>query len=172
MTEFEDRTLAAIRRIVHAVDRHSKTVEKATGMTLPQLVVLAAVRAQGEVTSARLSAAVSLSPATVTMILDNLETRGLVERYRNQEDRRVVHSRLTKKGSGVLAKAPGYLHERFVDGFAILSPERQETILRALEDVAELMGAPATVAPATQLLLEAGLAQGSETSISAVGEAR
>jgi DNA-binding MarR family transcriptional regulator len=158
MTEFEDRTLAAIRRIVHAVDRHSKTVEKASGLTLPQIVVLAAVRAQGEVTSARLSAAVSLSPATVTMILDNLEARALVERYRNLEDRRVVHSRLTRKGSDVLAKAPGYLHERFVAGFTQLAPARQETILRALEDVAELMGAPQTVASAAPMPLEAGLA--------------
>jgi len=158
MTESETRALAAIRRIVHAVDRHSKTVEKASGLTLPQLVVLAAVRAQGEVTSARLSAAVSLSPATVTMVLDNLEARGLVERYRNQEDRRVVHSRLTARGSEVLAQAPRYLHERFVEGFARLAPARQETILRALEDVAELMGAPATVAPAAPMPLEAGLA--------------
>lgn len=156
MTEFEDRALAAIRRIVHAVDRHSKTMEKAAGLTLPQFVVLAAVRAQGEVTSARLSAAVSLSPATVTMILDNLETRGLVERYRSTEDRRIVHSRLTRKGSEVLAKAPAYLHERFVAGFAQLGPARQETILRALEDVADLMGAPeASPAPVP---LEAGLA--------------
>jgi DNA-binding MarR family transcriptional regulator len=151
MTESETRALAAIRRIVHAVDRHSKTVEKAAGLTLPQLVVLAAIRAQGEVTSTRLSAAVSLSPATVTLIRDNLAARGLVERYRNREDRRVVHARLT-------AKAPGYLHERFVERFARLAPARQETILRALEDVAELMGAPATVAPATAMPLEAGLA--------------
>jgi DNA-binding MarR family transcriptional regulator len=158
MTESETRALAAIRRIVHAVDRHSKTVEKAAGLTLPQLVVLAALRAQGEVTSTRLSAAVSLSPATVTLILDNLAARGLVERYRNREDRRVVHARLTAKAYDVLAKAPGYLHERFVERFARLAPARQETILRALEDVAELMGAPATVAPATAMPLEAGLA--------------
>lgn len=158
MTEFETRALAAIRRIVHAVDRHSKTVERASGLTLPQLVVLAAVRAQGEVTSARLSAAVSLSPATVTLVLDNLEARGLVERYRNQEDRRVVHSRLTARGSDVLAKAPGYLHERFVEGFVRLAPARQELILGALEEVAALMGAPATVAPAAPMPLEAGLA--------------
>jgi DNA-binding MarR family transcriptional regulator len=158
MRNAEDRALAAIRRIVHAVDRHSKTVEKAAGMTLPQLVVLAAIRAQGEVTSARLSAAVSLSPATVTVILDNLAARGLIERYRNLEDRRVVHSRLTPAGAEVLARAPRFLHERFVQRFAQLPAERQEAILRALEEVGELMGAPATVAPEARVPLEAGLA--------------
>lgn len=158
MTESENRVLVAIRRIVHAVDRHSKTVEKAAGLTLPQFVVLAAVRVQGEVTSARLSAAVSLSPATVTLILDNLEARGLIERYRNREDRRVVHSRLTPRGAEVLAKAPGFLHERFVQRFAQLPAARQEAMLRTLEEVAEMMGAPAALAPAAPLPLEAGLA--------------
>lgn len=127
-------------------------------MTLPQLVVLAAIRAQGEVTSARLSAAVSLSPATVTVILDNLAARGLIERYRSQEDRRIVHSRLTVAGAGVLSKAPSFLHERFLQRFAQLPPERQEAMLRALEDVAELMGAPAALAPGAPVPLEAGLA--------------
>lgn len=156
MTEAEHRVLAAIRRIVHAVDRHSKTIEKASGLTLPQLVVLAAVRAQGEVTSARLSAAVSLSPATVTVILDKLEARGLIERYRNLEDRRVVHSRLTPAAADVLARAPGFLHERFVRRFAQLPVSRQEAMLVALEEVAGLMGAP-EAAP-EPVPLEAGLA--------------
>lgn len=162
MTDAEAKVLAAIRRIVHAVDRHSKTVEKATGLTLPQLVVLAAIRAQGQVTSARLSAAVSLSPATVTMILDKLETRGLIERYRNLEDRRVVHSRLTSAGADVLARSPRFLHERFVQGFARLPAARQEAMLRALEEVAELMGAPE--APAASMPLEAGLAAETQSS--------
>jgi len=158
MKAAEDRVLAAVRRIVHAVDRHSKTVEKAAGLTLPQLVVLAAIRAQGEVTSARLSAAVSLSPATVTVILDNLAARGLIERYRNVEDRRVVHSRLTAAGADVLARAPRFLHERFLQRFAQLPAARQEEMLRALEEVAELMGAPAALAPEAPVPLEAGLA--------------
>ena len=156
MTNAEAKVLAAIRRIVHAVDRHSKTVEKATGLTLPQLVVLAAIRAQGQVTSARLSAAVSLSPATVTVILDKLEARGLIERYRNVEDRRIVHSRLTRTGADVLARSPRFLHERFVQGFARLPAARQEVMLRALEEVAELMGAPEV--PPAAVPLEAGLA--------------
>jgi DNA-binding MarR family transcriptional regulator len=121
-------------------------------------VVLSAIRALGEVTSARLSAAVSLSPATVTVILDKLEQRGLVERYRNVEDRRVVHSRLTAQGAAMLAQAPRFLHERFVLRFAQLPAERQEAMLRALEEVAELMGAPEVAAPAAPLPLEAGLA--------------
>jgi len=143
MDEAERRALTAIRRIVHAVDRNSKSVERAAGLTVPQFVVLAAVRAQGEVTSAKLSAAVSLSPATVTLILDNLAARGLVERYRNLDDRRIVHSRLTPQGADVLASAPRFMDQRFATRLAGLAPERREAILAALEEVAGLMDASA-----------------------------
>jgi DNA-binding MarR family transcriptional regulator len=118
MNPSETRVLAAIRRIVHAVDSHSKDLERALGITLPQLVVLRAIRMLGEVTTGKLSAAASLSPATVTTILDKLEARGLVVRYRNAEDRRVVHSKLTERGAQMLDGAPPFLHERFVSGFA------------------------------------------------------
>ena len=143
MNESETRVLSAIRRIVHAVDSHSKDLERALGITLPQLVVLRAIRMLGEVTTGRLSAAASLSPATVTTILDKLEARGLVERYRSAEDRRVVHSRLTLRGAQMLDGAPPFLHERFVSAFAQLEAKQQGSLVGALEQVADLMGAPA-----------------------------
>ncbi len=163
MTDLERRVLAAIRRIVQGVDRHSKQVERASGATLPQLVVLTAIRRLGEVTSGRISEAASLSQATVTTILDKLEARGLVERYRNAHDRRVVHSRLTAAGEHLLDAAPPFLHERFVSRFAILADARKAEIVAAIEDVAEMMGVPpaAESVLAPDLPLEAGSAEGS-----------
>jgi DNA-binding MarR family transcriptional regulator len=143
MNDTETRVLSAIRRIVHAVDSHSKELERALGITLPQLVVLRAIRTLGEVTTGKLSAAASLSPATVTTILDKLEARGLVVRYRNAEDRRVVHSKLTGRGAQMLDGAPPFLHERFVSAFAKVDLARQAALVAALEQVADMMGAPA-----------------------------
>jgi len=165
MTELERRVLAAIRRIVHGVDRHSKQVERASGVTVPQMVVLTAIRRLGEVTSGRVSEAASLSPATVTTILDKLEARGFVERYRNLQDRRVVHSRLTAAGIKLLDTAPPFLHERFVSRFATLADARKAVIVAAIEDVAEMMGAPPTVesALAPALPLEASPEDGAST---------
>ncbi len=150
MADSDARLFAAIRRIVHGVDRHSKYVERIAGITLPQLAMLRAIHALGKVTTGRLSAAVSLSPATVTTILDNLEEAGLVLRYRNTADRRVVHSQLTERGARILAAAPPFLDERFAARFAALGEARKAEILRALEEVAELLApldAPAAAEP-------------------------
>lgn len=133
--------LTALRRIIRATDLHSKQLAREVGLTTPQVVVLQAIRDLGEVTSGQLSRRVSLSQGTVTTILDRLENRGLVERYRSAADRRVVHSRLTRRGRAVLRRAPPLLHERFIEAFQRLSPVRQSRILATLDEVAAMMGA-------------------------------
>jgi len=133
--------LVLLRRIIRAIDLHSKKLSREVGLTTPQIVILQAIRDSGEVTTGRISAAVSLSQATVTTILDRLEERGLVERYRSEVDRRIVHLRLTPAGRSVLRRAPPLLHTEFRKNFAALSGRKQATILGALRDVAEMMGA-------------------------------
>lgn len=131
--------LIVLRRIIRSVDLQSRQVVRTVGLTIPQLIVLQAVRDLGEVTSTMLSAHASLSPATVTTILDKLELRGLVERYRSANDRRVVHTRLTAEGAGALSKAPPLLQESFVRRFDGLDAARQDALLAALADIANMM---------------------------------
>lgn len=133
--------LIALRRIIRATDLHSKQLEKQSGLTIPQIVVLQSVRDLGEVTTRELSRHVDLSQGTVTTILDRLEARGLIERYRSTVDRRIVHTRLTAQGRGQLRRAPPLLHERFMARFSARDSADQERILAALRDVAEMMGA-------------------------------
>ncbi|WP_453956582.1 MarR family winged helix-turn-helix transcriptional regulator [Amorphus suaedae] len=131
--------LIVLRRIIRSVDLQSRQVARTVGLTIPQLIVLQAVRDLGEVTSTTLSAHASLSPATVTTILDKLEGRGLVERYRSANDRRVVHTRLTGEGAAALAKAPPLLQESFVRRFDGLDATRQDALLAALGEIADMM---------------------------------
>lgn len=136
-----DEVLVALRRIIRATDLHSKQLSKTSGLTIPQVVVLQSIHDLGEVTTGQISKRVSLSQGTVTSILDRLEGRGLIERYRSLADRRVVHARLTKRGRAALRKAPPLLHQRFTEAFATLDRARQDRIIKALEQVAEMMGA-------------------------------
>ncbi len=139
--DIHEDVLVALRQIIHATDLHSKQVSRESGLTVPQIVILKSVRDLGEVTTNAISRQVSLSQATVTLILDRLEERGFVERYRSTRDRRIVHSRLTRQGRSALRKAPGLLHERFLKRFSELSDRRQSEIVKALQKVADMMGA-------------------------------
>lgn len=133
--------LIALRRIIRATDLHSKRLFKTSGLTIPQVVVLQSIRDLGEVTTGQISTRVSLSQGTVTTILDRLESRGLIERYRSVADRRVVHARLTRQGHATLRKAPPLLHEQFANAFAALSVAKQERIIQTLQEIAGMMGA-------------------------------
>ncbi len=136
-----DRVLISIRQIIRAVDIQSKRLVRQTGLSSPQLIVLRAIDELGEVTTRVLSRHVSLSQPTVTTILDRLEANGLVERYRSQKDRRVVHSKLTREGSKTLRTAPPLLQEAFTDAFDALPEKRRTDIVSAVNDLAQMMRA-------------------------------
>lgn len=50
---------------------------------------------EGPKTAGAIAKAISLTPAAVTALIDRLETRGFVERRRDEKDRRQVHVVLT-----------------------------------------------------------------------------
>jgi len=140
-SDLSHEVLVSLRRIIRAIDLQSKHITKLSGLTTPQVLVMASIQTLGEVTTGRLSEEVSLSQATVTTILDRLEQRGMIERYRSDRDRRVVHARLLAAGREALEKAPPPLHRRFLSRFAQLDRAHQKTIVATLEEVAAMLGA-------------------------------
>jgi DNA-binding MarR family transcriptional regulator len=133
------KVFKAIRRIAHAIDVRSRAIVRAVGLTIPQLVILQAIREAGEVTTSALAAHADLSPATVVGILDKLEEKALVERYRSTVDRRVVHARLTAEGAARLDQAPPLLQDRFLAAFESLPAAERERITATLAAVAAMM---------------------------------
>lgn len=142
--------LSDIRLIIRASDMQSKRLQRATGFTTAQALIVRAISDLGEVTTRTLSQAVSLSQATVTTVLDRLERHGYIKRYRSVKDRRVVHAKLTRKGEIASETMPPLLDEQFLERFSGLPEKRQEEISCALSDVAHMMNADATdAAPAS-----------------------
>ncbi|MEZ5934167.1 MAG: MarR family transcriptional regulator [Alphaproteobacteria bacterium] len=130
--------LKAMRRMARALDVQSSAINREVGLTLPQLMVLECVHDLGEVTTRDVSRAVDLSPPTVVGILDKLEAKGLIERYRSLVDRRVVHTRLTRGGDAVLQHARAIIWDRFDQRFAALPARTQSIMVAALEQAADL----------------------------------
>lgn len=129
----------AIRRIVRAHDLQSRALAKASGLTAGQLVVMKGIAELGEVTSSALSAYADISSATTVIVLDNLEERGLIQRYRSGSDRRIVHTRLTEEGAAALKRAPEPMGQTFASRFAALGDDERRSLAAAVVRLADLM---------------------------------
>ena len=73
----------------------------------------------------------------VTRLLDRLLDRGLVQRERSEEDRRVVLSRITERGLDVLAELDEPITELQKSLLAHMSRGELEQFLRLMERVRE-----------------------------------
>jgi DNA-binding MarR family transcriptional regulator len=68
-------------------------------ITLPQFEVLCQLdRRGGPVVMSRLSERLKVTSSNLTGVVDRLERKGLVKRFRSQEDRRVQHIEMTPAG--------------------------------------------------------------------------
>ncbi len=136
-----DEVLTALRQIIRAIDLHSKQLNKVSSLTGPQLMLMRAIESQPGDTTRNIARIVNLSQATVTSIIDRLESRGLVLRERSTQDKRKVMLELTEAGRELLSKAPAPLQQAFIDRFEGLEEWEQTLILSSLQRVATMMNA-------------------------------
>ena len=140
-TAYEIRMLRAIRRIIRAVDMHSKKLQHAQDITAPQLVCLLTLLKEGELTMKRLSQLVDLSPSTTVGVVDRLEVKALVQRTRSTHDRRQVFIGITEEGKKLAQDAPSPLQTRLIEGFKQMPESEQVAMTQAVEKLVQLMGA-------------------------------
>jgi len=130
----------ALRRIVKTVDTHARTLAIETGLTPSQLVVLKELAGRCSAKPSELSRTAGLKQATISILLDRLQERGLVQRARGDEDRRTVLVQITPEGRKALAKAPDLLQVQFEARLAGLPDWEQAYINAALKRLVALMG--------------------------------
>lgn len=135
------QVMAALRRIIRAIDLHSRALVQRFGLTGPQLVVLKELVETSPLSVSSLAAAVNLSQATVTGILDRLERKAMITRERDSLDKRKVLVSPTAVAEDVLAGAPPLLQEHFTAAFSDLEDWEQTQILSSLQRIVALMEA-------------------------------
>lgn len=136
-----EQVMVALRRIIRAIDIHSRSLVQRFGLTGPQLIVLKRVVASPEISVGDLARRVHLSQATVTGIIDRLERKDLLCRSRSTQDKRKVLIRATDTAREVLAAAPPLLQESFITTFGRLPDWEQTQILCSLQRLVALMEA-------------------------------
>lgn len=143
MNKYEDigeHVIIALRRVIRAVDLHSRNLAASHGLTGPQALLLKALQ-HGKLSAGELASRVSLSQGTVTDILNRLEKRGLIMRLRDTSDRRRVLVEVTQQGLAVLEESPPLLQERFIQRFGELEEWEQTQLLASLQRIASMMDA-------------------------------
>ncbi|HEY4096506.1 MAG TPA: MarR family transcriptional regulator [Baekduia sp.] len=122
----------SMRDMVHANDRRGAVAE-ALGMSFARAKALRLV-ADAPRTMRELAAGLATDPPYVTVMVDDLEQRGLVARAAHESDRRVKVVTATDAGRAAAAEA-----ERMLDvpppGLLTLSPEDLATLERILTAV-------------------------------------
>ena len=139
---YDLRILRALRRIIHSVDLYSKELATTNKITAPQLICLLHVVNNGPVSATAIGREVHLSPSTVVGILDRLEEKGLVERQRSREDRRIVRVTATRAGVELSQTAPSPLQQTLANALGKLPELEQATMALSLERIVALMEAP------------------------------
>lgn len=121
-------TYIKLRRAVNAVNRRESEPMRAAGLTESQFGVLEALLHLGPLCQRELAAKVLKSAGNMTTVVDNLQRRGLVERKREADDRRVVTVSLTGRGEAVIRDAFPRVVTALVGAFSVLTAGEQKQL--------------------------------------------
>lgn len=99
-------TFIKLVRSLNAVQTHLiPPLQKEYGLTESQFAVLEAIHHLGPLSQGQLCQKILRSGSNVTTVVDNLERDGLVERERDDTDRRVQIVQLTERGRALVTAA-------------------------------------------------------------------
>ena len=136
-----EQILIAIRRVIRAVDQHSKKLVQSHGLTGPQAVILNELVKNGPMTGSQLGKNISLSQATVTDIVRRLEQKGLLTRARDSVDKRKFLLLPTKSAKQMMLASVPLLQQSFTERLTELKDWEQTQLLSSLQRIAEMMDA-------------------------------
>ena len=106
---------------------------QASGLTPPQFYILKILDHYGASRATQLAEKMYVKPSAITVMTDRLIDHGLVERYHDDNDRRVVVIELTKKGKATVEEAMAARNEHIAKYFSHLELQEREDLLRLFE---------------------------------------
>ncbi len=139
-----DRIVETIIYLVTESRRLSKDEAARCGVTPTQLTVIKLLHEVGDLSLGTLAREIRAHNATVTGIVDRMESAGLVERARSEEDRRVWIIRLTAAGKKVAERAKVSPWDTLRNALSSLPQADQEKLTQILKKIASTVTTEAT----------------------------
>jgi len=114
-----------LTRAVNSLEHGLFIENEMEGLTETQFGVLEVLHHRGSLCSGELSAKLLKSTGNLTLVLDNLEKRGLIVRERQILDRRMIKINLTQEGSDIIQRVFPIVAENIRQMFSVLNPDEQ-----------------------------------------------
>jgi len=139
-TELEQYTQEmwdTIIRIIHGFRTSISGGEDAESaeLTFPQIMLLMELQRSGTSSMGELSKRLRINQGVATRMVDRLLEKGMVDRERDTDDRRVVLVSPTKKGSGVARDIEKLNREKMVELFQSVSARERADLLALLKEI-------------------------------------
>lgn len=129
----------SIRRLMQGSERYTKEINKKYNVSAAQVNCLLALHEYGPLPPSQIAKMILVNSSTVTGIIDRLEQKGLVERQRISQDRRVITIQLTESGKTLAENAPSPIQQKIIDGLKKLNPQEIEHIVNALNMLTNML---------------------------------
>jgi MarR family 2-MHQ and catechol resistance regulon transcriptional repressor len=97
-------TYVKLMRAAESMTARAHQHLSSTGLTISQFGVLEALHHLGPLSQKDIGQKILRSSGNITMVIDNLEKRGLVRRQRDRQDRRFFIVHLTDEGNKLIQK--------------------------------------------------------------------
>ncbi|GIP21353.1 MarR family winged helix-turn-helix transcriptional regulator [Paenibacillus sp. J22TS3] len=109
-------------------------------MTVDQYQIMYYINAQERCTSTVLADAFCVGKSSITAIITRLVDRGLIERTRDEDDRRLIYLSLTDRGREVYDKADRKVQDMVSSYLTHFNQDEVESFIGTFEKLARLVG--------------------------------
>ncbi|SAL78480.1 MarR family transcriptional regulator [Caballeronia terrestris] len=120
--------------------RFDDLAKSSLDLTRAQCRALAYLSHYGEVNQARLADLLEVAPISAGRLLDRMEEGGWIERFQNEDDRRVRQVRMTAKAHKALDKARRVGDKIALEALAGFSAEESEQLIALLARIRSNLG--------------------------------
>jgi DNA-binding MarR family transcriptional regulator len=134
-TESVDRIVAGVHDMIAGFRCAGTGRLVKAGVSMTHMHVMWLLQHHGDISMSRLAEFLGVSFSNATGIIDRMEERGLVERVRVPDDRRVVLVRIGPRGLAALEETEAIKHDRIQAILARLDASQVERVAAALDDI-------------------------------------
>jgi len=134
--EYAARWETLLGQITSRLDQALGKAIGETGLSTSQCRALLFLLGREDATMSALSGGLVISLSAATGIVDRLIKKDLVERYRDETDRRVVRVQLSDTGREVATSAQAVMHQYTLAALHALSEQDKDRLMKLMETIA------------------------------------